>query len=49
MRADSTAAQFDEVDWAQLGALDQVGYAALPLHFDEGEGPAGAAPNAAPQ
>ena len=49
VRADSTAAQFEEDDWAQLGALDQVGYAALPLNFDEGQGPAGAAPDAAPQ
>ena len=49
VRADSTAAQFDEADWAQLGALDQVGYAALPLNFDEGVGPAGAAAVAAPQ
>jgi len=49
VRADSTAAQFEEEDWAQLGALDQVGYAALPLNFDEGEGLAGAAPDAAPQ
>jgi hypothetical protein len=49
VRADSTAAQFEEADWAQLGALDQVGYAALPLNFDEGEGLAGAAPDAAPQ
>jgi hypothetical protein len=48
VRADSTAAQFEEEDWVQLGALDQVGYAALPHNFDEGQGPAGAVP-AAPQ
>ena len=49
VRADSTAAQFNEADWARLGAVDEVGYAALPLNFDEGEGTAGAAPDAAPQ
>jgi len=40
VRADSTAAQFTEEDWAALAKLDKDKYAALPHDFEGGEGPA---------
>ena len=49
VRADSRAEEFEEEDWARLGALDAAAYRGLPDNFDqEGGAPAAPAEEAGP-